>query len=54
MEGKSGGSEIVRVFDGIELLLKRLRADRFQLGVDQQMQSEYERDFFYRLGLDGC
>ena len=43
----------VRVFDGIELLLKRLRADGFQLGVvTSRCRAEYERDFM-RLGLDG-
>ena len=45
--------DFVRVFDGIELLLKRLRADGFQLGVvTSRCRAEYERDFM-RLGLDG-
>lgn len=43
----------VHVFDGIELLLKRLRADGFHLGVvTSRCRAEYERDF-KRLGLDG-
>lgn len=45
--------DFVRVFDGIELLLKRLRTDGFHLGVvTSRCRAEYERDF-KRLGLDG-
>lgn len=46
-------ADLVRVFEGIELLLERLRADGFQLGVvTSRCREEYERDM-NRLGLGG-
>lgn len=52
-DNMSALNDLVHVFDGVEMLLKRLRDRGVRMGiVTSRSRAEYERDFL-RLGLDG-